>query len=569
MSASQNHYEVFIKRNRKAAWTLVSACETKEEAIELAQKLVKETPKASLRVSKEKYEAEHGAFRSYTIFEVGDKFQDDDRADRTADLPCRAPGDLCSPHARETIGRALKEWLKRNLVTPLELLHRVDLVEKLEASGTEYQHAVQKVAIASASSQSANVQHFIKQINDLLKRATEALYAAHRADAFPKLKPSSLAETASALTGKANKDFLFRGAVATCLKSPESWKGKFERALDLADAALALDAATTDWTLDVIGEFVADFIAVDEARNALLADVSELGDELDAFTDMIRKPEGRALSKLGRRLATHFHGDRFIDSQRAVARHIVAGLMTPRRLKPRDIRGEIKLNRSIADRLIQKAGVLVSQDALFEAFVFRSGRLLDGDAIGAFLAPAHTIAEEVLDLVELEDNLVGDANKAKLAGYIRAALSGHSAENHFIKSSEPPTRRLAELAAVRAKLDDAAFAAEDVDDIFVKIDAFAVAIENKVKLFNQITSRAASPLDAAATYLRLIDKGVLPAGRLADEARSRAMRLLASPDVKALVTEGDPTNVGLAREVAAMLATVQAVAPASSEPSAA
>ena len=96
--------------------------------------------------------------------------------------------DLCNPHARETIGRALKEWLKRKVATPMELLHRVDLVENLEASGTEFQHAVQKVAIASASSQQANVQKFIKQINDLVTRAIEGLYAAHRANAFPSIK---------------------------------------------------------------------------------------------------------------------------------------------------------------------------------------------------------------------------------------------------------------------------------------------------------------------------------------------------------------------------------------------
>ena len=60
---------------------------------------------------------------------------------------CLGPQDLYAPHARELIGRVLEDWLGRNGVTAFELLHRPDLVERLEASGVELQHAIQKVAI--------------------------------------------------------------------------------------------------------------------------------------------------------------------------------------------------------------------------------------------------------------------------------------------------------------------------------------------------------------------------------------------------------------------------------------
>jgi len=556
------HYEVFIKRSRKAAWTLVCACESKAEAFKLTETLLKETPGASLRATKEKFETEHGAFRTYTILEVGEKFEEDDRADRTAELPCRSPTDLCNAHSRETIGRVLKEWLTRQVATPLELLHRVDLVEKLEASDTEYQHAVQKVAIASASTKDANVQHFIKQINDLLQRAIKTLYVTHRTASFPKITSGNFAAIVADIAKGKDKDFRLRGAIALHLKDARTWKSKFERALSLADEAVSIGAPQSEWPLSLVGEYIADLVDVDEARATLLGMAQDLGDELDAFTDMLRSPKGKRLSMVGRRLAQHFANRTFVDSQRIIARRIVEGLMKPKRLKPDSIRAEIELNRSIADRLIFSVGTLLSQDALVETFIFRSGRLLDDASITAFLAAARSVSDEVLDLIELEDNIVGDANKAKLAGYIRASLGGHPAENHFLKGGEAPTRRLAELAAIRAKLDAAKFAEGDATDIAAKIDTFAIAIEHKAKLFDQIARRAASPLDAAATYLRLIEKGVAPEGRLADHARNRAMDLLASREMNELLAQGDPEHLKLAREISNQLTEAQSAATA-------
>lgn len=555
--SAEVHYEVFIKRSRKASWALVSVCDDKAEAFKLAETVLKKTPGSSVRAFKEKFEPENGAYRTYTVLEIGEKFAEEDRADRTEDLPCLSPADLCNAHARETIGRVLKDWLTRQVATPIELLHRVDLVEKLEASDTEYQHAVQKVAIATASSHDANVQHFMKQINDLLRRSIEALYASHRKESFPKIKSGDLAATAREIAKKQNKDFLLRASIAAHLKGAHSWKGKFERALGLADEALAMDAPLSEWPLEIVGEFMADLVDVDEARASLLGMADDLGDQMDAYTDMLRSPEGRRLSMIGRRLAQHFAKGAFIDSRRTIARHVVEGLMKPKRLKPNSIRAEIELNRSIADRLILSVGTLISQDALVETFVFRSGRLLDTDSVSAYLAAARTVADEVLDLIELEDHIVGDANKSKLAGYIRGNLGGHPAENHFLKSSAPPTRRLAELAAIRAKLDAAKFPKDDATDIAARIDTFALDIEHKAKLFDQIARRAASPLDAAATYLRLIEKGVAPEGRLAELARNRAMDLLASPQMKTLLADGDPAHLKLAREVSATLMAAQ------------
>ena len=49
------------------------------------------------------------------------------------------------------MSRLLTDFLSRNRVTITELIHRADMLEKLEATGTVYQHAIQKVAVAQAA----------------------------------------------------------------------------------------------------------------------------------------------------------------------------------------------------------------------------------------------------------------------------------------------------------------------------------------------------------------------------------------------------------------------------------
>jgi hypothetical protein len=63
-------------------------------------------------------------------------------------LPCFKPDDLYSYHARSTMARLLGEYLARQKLTVTELMHSGDALEKLEATGAAYQHAIQKIAVA-------------------------------------------------------------------------------------------------------------------------------------------------------------------------------------------------------------------------------------------------------------------------------------------------------------------------------------------------------------------------------------------------------------------------------------
>src|ERR1700760_4518118 len=171
----QVHYEIFRRVGAKGVWTLHEVKSGREDAIAIAQELMAEEKATGVKVVKETYNDDTGDFLSLKIFEDGhNQMKVDPKAeDAPHALPCFKPDDLYSYHARTTIARLLSDFLARNRITVTELLHRADMLEKLEATGTLYQHAIQKVAVAQAANTSVSVQSIVKSLNELATQAIQ------------------------------------------------------------------------------------------------------------------------------------------------------------------------------------------------------------------------------------------------------------------------------------------------------------------------------------------------------------------------------------------------------------
>ena len=151
MDRDQVHFEVFARRPNASHWTLELATEDRARALEAAEEMLAEHRAAAVRVTKETLDEETREYRTVTILTKGALEKPKSKADVMEQAPlCTGPADLYTVHARERIGRLLQDWLNRQRATPFELLHRPDLIEKLDASGLELQHAVQKLAVPEA-----------------------------------------------------------------------------------------------------------------------------------------------------------------------------------------------------------------------------------------------------------------------------------------------------------------------------------------------------------------------------------------------------------------------------------
>ncbi len=181
------HYEVFRRAGARGGWTLHEVASSRELAISMAQELMASEKATGVKVVKETYNDDTGDFLTLKIFEEGHNQVKMAPAQEDAPhaLPCFKPDDLYSYHARATMMRLLIDFLGRNKITITELIHRADMLEKLEATGTLYQHAIQKVAVAQAANTTTPVQHFVKSLNELATQAFHRVYRDQRRGLFP------------------------------------------------------------------------------------------------------------------------------------------------------------------------------------------------------------------------------------------------------------------------------------------------------------------------------------------------------------------------------------------------
>ncbi|MGH6999198.1 MAG: hypothetical protein ACREEO_13460, partial [Phenylobacterium sp.] len=238
MHGQQVHYEVFIRRAPGAAWKLDMATENRAAAISTAEEMMSEGRVAAVRVTKETLDPETREFQSITILNLGvAEAPKKKKIVENQDPLCVSPQDLYTVHARERIGRLLEGWLERKGATPFELLHRPDLVEELEASGTDLQHAIQKVAIPEAQARGLTVHELIRTFSGLVERAIDRLLKDFRKGGMPNLDKEGFARAAERVSHDPERAYLLGAGVAASIAPARSWSEKVSRLLDLADAA--------------------------------------------------------------------------------------------------------------------------------------------------------------------------------------------------------------------------------------------------------------------------------------------------------------------------------------------
>lgn len=171
----------------------------------------------------------------------------------------------------------------------------------------------------------------------------------------------------------------------------------------------------------------------------MVGQTEDLGEEIERLTAVYEgNPDGADLldaPETARRLAEKFAGKALPSTHIEIAKRILDALRAPKRFRPASVMKEIELARKLAQRLIVASGPNLHPDLLVDAFTHRSAKLLAPDAVEEALANSKDIAEQIERLYKMEDNLVGEQNKAKLAAYIRGKLKSTQSESYFVRGS--------------------------------------------------------------------------------------------------------------------------------------
>jgi hypothetical protein len=547
MDGFRVHFEVYVRKTPGAPWTLDLATENRAAALKTAEDLMAEGRVAAVKVTKETFDEESREFASVVIAKHGQTEAPVKARPQADPQPlCVTPQDLYTLHARERIGRLLEGWLERNSATPFELLHRPDLVEKLEASGVDLQHAVQKIAIPEAHARSMSVHELMRVFHALIERAVERLLKDGRRGALPNLDKEGFANAAERLVSDPERGYLLGAGVAASIAPAKSWSDKVDRLMDLADAAPAKGAGR-GLALSTLQQPLAEILEAKPGITDILGKGRDLGANLAAMTRLaayesvdrliqVEKSVAKVmpeLSPLAQRLAKWLAGENFQETRAAIGRRILRELVGPRRLRPGDAAGEIDVLRALAMSLTAAAGNLLPLEEVQAAFIARSKMLVTGDFVEAYLGQGMTSCQEVEALIWLTENVIGAANKRQAGAWLKAVIGSLRFEKEMLAGDENPGVRLAQLATLHRAVGRCGLVPEDYEPIQEKLGDLGGHVEHKAKL-TQNVARANAPLIHRLTLLlRLASGEAAPFGPAASRARAEALRLFRMDETRA------------------------------------
>lgn len=540
------HFEVFARRNEAAGMTLELATEDRARAVEFAEELLAQRAVA-VRVTKEIRDPDSGEYRSVTILAKGSPEKKRSKAPlEDAGPACVTPQDLYSIHARQRIMRLLESWLARQRATSFELLHRPDLAEKLEAGGTDLQHAVQKIAIPEAQAKGLSVHEVIRTFNGLIERAINRLIKDGRCGALTDFRKEPFADAVARLIDDPEAAYKIGGGVAHYLADAKSWSDKIDRLLDLADAAPA-DPRQRAIAFQVLEQPLGEIMGSRPGMGELLGPDLDLGGALGAMTRLAAGPMVQMLCKVdptvskvmpplngaAERLSRWLEGAYFQGVRIAIGRKVLAEVKGSRRLRPSDAHAEIDVLRALAMTLTAAGGNLLPQDDIRDAFIERSRMLVGSEFVAAACASASNSPDEVRALIRVAENVTGPTNKRQAAQWIIGAVTSLRFERDMRQSRESPSQRLAGLAELQRTVTRIEIPDADRQLINHKLGDVGALIETDAHLVEQVLRSTAPAIQKLSVLLKFALGEAAPLGPAADKAKAAALKLVKEADVRA------------------------------------
>jgi hypothetical protein len=525
------HFEVFRRQSAKDAWVLHEVATVREKALAAAAELIASKQANGVKVVRETYDGETGDYSSLSIFEDGHtKLALDPAAEELPSAaPCFRPEDLYTRHARATLTRLLRSYLTRHKLTTIELIHRADCLEKLESSGTTFQHAVQKIAVAQAASSGKPVQQIIKALNELATKAVGRVHRDSRRGHFPTVKNGGFGALADKLASTTDGIYVFNAALARHLAPCTSWDEKLVALLAITSEAPDSGPGRA-LLLDAVDNVAAEILGSSAALHELLGERENLGQALMILVHLFLGilSEEEAQRDVLTLLAEHFTGDGMPNARGAIASRIIAELKSTKRLCPQSRLDELRMLRKIANTLSLGGARHLSQETLIAGFTLRSRRLIAAEAIADYLADVSTPDDKLDRLLRVEEGITGGENKRHLGSAVQQIVSTPAFETYFVDNSSPAMARLRRLAELQARVQRSHFPDHQRQGFADRLDQIAQDVESRGRVLKSLLDNNAGPAARALAILKLCAGNVLTEG-LSVKARELVLANLAQP----------------------------------------
>lgn len=535
------HFEIFRRQGAAGSYSLVEVRDHRDDAVKFAQDLMKNGAKA-VKVMKETFNEDTGDYLSLKIFEEGNNAKAKSKIiqEDVPTSPCFRVDDLYSYHARKTIASLIPDFLARYQVTVIELGHRADLLERLEATGTLLQHAVQKVAVAQVAQREDHLHKIIRGLHELVTQLIHRVYKDTEKGRFTKAEPGEFGPLAESLTSSAEGLYLLNGSISLYLKDAKGWDEKVRRLMALmADAQGETLGAKLLYSC--IDSLISEVLTGSAGLKELVGAAGNHGESVMALVRLFlgKEPdivEGRCGLVA---LTQQFRADTLPNARSAIANRIIGEFKSFKRLHPTSLEEEFKMLRQIANLLVVGIGKYLTHEDLIAAFTLRSSRLITNEVLGSYLAGAPPV-EKLERLLFVEENIIGAENKRQLGHFILPVVTAAAFEEFFQSTKLPITARLQQLEGLRQRIMRSGLQENQRDEIADVVDRVAAAVEGRSRLFDAIEAKSGTPGDKTAAILKLLNAGCLTEPRLGTKARAQILTYLGKPGFLASYVATNP-----------------------------
>lgn len=534
MASRDTHFELFLRKSPKASWALMDANANRAKAIDQGKQLLKRYPHGGIRVMKEERRRD-GSYESIMVIQLGDCEDPRKKPSRTlvqkATSSCMSPGDLKSPAARKTYLEVIPRFLERHKVLPGELIYRTDLLEILEASGSEITQAIQRVAIGR--SEGDDLHSIARQLHELVGQAMNGMFKDKKAGMFVSWD-GDLASVMEACRKKPNKRIAFGSALADRLKPATNWPDKLRALVSVWREAEKLEKADREFVNEQLSDFFAEWIGTPSALNAIIGECKSTGDSLDRLIAIL-EPRPKEIGKLdvlanmpsAVDLNEAVHLGLLPSAKNTILSRVFAEISSNRRLIEGSLLTEFQMLKKFGDRLV-KILQANRRAEMYEAFCARSKRLMATDTVDAYLENFDVI-DRPRRLLELQDNMVGSDARQKMISLFRGLIGQPRFEAAALDSQGRQVHVLMALRKVQNDLIASSLPEADRIHAAQEIDALGVKVISSSAVLKTIAKKAGSPALAALGLFRLACEAV-PRGQCATLASMAATRMLKEPD---------------------------------------
>ena len=337
---------------------------------------------------------------------------------------CTEPHHFYAPHARDLIGRLLRNFLDSLRITPTELLHSVAYQRKLMMAGNVLEGAVQKACLAQVKDTPTSVTVRIKEMHALVESVTKRVRAQEQGYGIEKMDADECLQalTKSAAEPDSNaKDFKMNRLATRYMESSDGWSDKFARLFNifkqLSSGAAAKNPRNVAFGDTILGEIIRSKAGLD----MVIGDFASLEERLNDIAALYRgdyEPnEGVADIETSRKIAALFHDHKLTSSRAGLAYHVYSALTGRTNVLSRDVVVELAAIARLIDALKVETG-FIGGVKTYDLLERRISRTLSVENLGEKLRQLPNKVDQVRTLVKVHDILVGQANKRLVRNYV-------------------------------------------------------------------------------------------------------------------------------------------------------